>query len=262
MGAGPLIRILSVDNLSGAAYRLIQPEFRHILRLESPARIHELVAGGHFDVALLPVASLPYFRGNIVPLGPFGIACRGPVRSVQLFSGAPLADLLHDQRPIYATPKSRTSVNLFRMLCLQRHGVAPRLTTSHPRAAAQLLIGDAAFEYTHTHPRREHDIDLSGWWHEQTGLPFVFARWVACSSLSDGWRENVNGWLAACAECASTTAGRQKLTEARPSHGTATERETYYQRIQYRLEQDALAGLNQFLTMMKESQDDYTARIA
>ena len=257
-----MIRILSIDNLSGAAYRLATPDLYHSLRFETPARIHELVAGGHFDAALLPVASLPHFRGRVVPLGPYGIGCRGPVQSVQLFSGTPLGTLLHNQVPIYATPKSRTSVALLRVLCQSRYGVDPVFTEAYPRAAAQLLIGDAAYEFAHTHDPQEHDIDLGAWWFEETGLPFVFARWVVSPRVETQHRAALNDWLAQCADEASGPEGLARLADQAPAYGTRALRRNYYKGIETRLDLEALMGLNLFLETMKDYSNEPAARIA
>jgi len=257
-----MLHIASIDNLSGAAYRLCTPDFDHSLRFETPARICALLAGGHCDAALMPVACLPALRGRVVPLGAYGIACRGPVRSVQLFSKIPVETLLRDQRPIYTTPKSRTSVELLRVLCRQVYGIEPARTTAYPRAAAHLLIGDAAYEYACNHEASEHDIDLGEWWWAHTGHPFVFARWVAAPTLSGSAGRELATWLEACAARVHSPGGTAELATHDIDAIATAARQHYYDRLQFRLDDDALAGLDQFLQLMESTSYESSARIA
>ena len=74
----------------------------------------ELVAGA-YDAALIPVAE--QLRHALRPIGDLGIACRGPVASVQLWHDAPLASLTR------ATKVSASAVS-------------QSLTNSTPAAAA------------------------------------------------------------------------------------------------------------------------------
>jgi chorismate dehydratase len=254
-----MLRIVSIDNLSAAPYRLSTPDFDHSLRFETPARVHELVADGHCDAALLPVASIPVAGDRINTLGSYGIACRGAVRSVQLFSEIPLETLLRDRLPIYATPKSRTSVALLELLCWHQYGVSPVLTKSYPDAMAHLLIGDAAFECAHTKSNSGHCVDLSAWWHAQTGFPFVFARWVVSSSLEELDRARLLAWLECCVMRAASPEGIEILSSSR---GDANTYQGYYKRLRTRLGEDDLAGLHHFLQLMESTSYGTTALIA
>lgn len=257
-----MLRLLSIDNLSAAAYRLCTPEFEHSLRFETPARVHQLVSGGHWDAALLPSVSLPTLGGRVMPLGAFGIACRGPVGSVKLFTSLPLETLLRDRLPIYATPKSRTSVALLRVLCARVYGVLPVLTSSYPGAAAHLLIGDAAYECAHSRRAGAPDIDLGAWWLEHTGLPFTFARWVVSPALDAGTRTQVLRWISDCAAFAASDAGLTALTAAEPDPEAAAARRHYHGRLQMYLDGTCLSGLDRFLELMECSHDAHTTRIA
>lgn len=257
-----MLRILSVDNLSGAPYRLEPPDLDHSLRFETPARIHDLVAAGHFDAALLPTASLPELRARVVPLGAYGIACRGPVQSVQLFSETPLETVLRNRMPIYATPRSRTSLALLRVLCKRVYRVAPVLTSFYPQATAHLLIGDAAYEFARNRGRQEHDIDLSDWWLAQTGLPFVFARWVVSPTLSAGARGSLATWLEHCAINAGSSAGIAEMASFESNTHEFEARRAYYQQLRARLDGDTLAGLDLFLELLESTRHEYSARIA
>jgi predicted solute-binding protein len=258
-----MIRIASIDNLSARAYRLSTPDFEHSLRFETPARVHALMAAGHCDAALLPVATLPGLGHAVESAGDFGIACTGPVRSVQLFSAARLANLLADRRPIYATPKSRTSVELFKLLCLRQYGTLPVLTNCYADGTAHLLIGDAAFECAQRNGASTNNLDLGGWWFAQTGLPFVYARWVVARALDPSRKARVLDWLESCAAIAATEAGQRALVyglEMAPEDRLALQ--VYYQRLRARLSVSDVTGQSHFLQLMEGYANVHAAPVA
>lgn len=258
-----MIRIASIDNLSARTYRLCAPDFDHSLRFESPARVANLMSAGHCDAALLPVAALRELGGSVMFAGDFGIACTGPVRSVQLFSAMPLSAILMANRPIYATSKSRTSVELFKLLCQRQYGILPNLTSSYGAASARLLIGDAAFEFAQRHGGSPNNVDLGGWWLAQTGLPFVYARWVVSSTLEASRKAAVVAWLEACAGFAATPEGRQALLrglEYAPEDLLALQ--VYYQHLRPRLSVSDLSGQSCFLQLMESTSHVRTAPVA
>lgn len=258
-----MIRIATIDNLSARTYRLCAPDFEHSLRFETPARVHSLMAVGGCDAALLPVASLPELGKRVEPLGDFGIACTGPVRSVQLFSPVRLSDMLASGEAIYATPKSKTSVQLLTLLCRRHYGVAPVLTPNYRAARAHLLIGDAAFECAQRAGGNPHNVDLGGWWFTQTGLPFVFARWVVRPSLEEGKKARVLAWLESCADRAATPLGRDALFHGLPlAPEDQLSLQVYYQRIRARLSVSDVAGQSHFLQLMEGFTHVHAAPVA
>lgn len=156
------------------------PEVR--LSMDVPSRLAEQLAAGELDVALIP--SIEYLRGvdrgyEIVP--DFAIAARGPVRSVKVFSRVPWDRI--DRLALDAG--SRTSQALARIWLDARHGVRPSVVEELPlgvsalesTADAVLVIGDRAMKVPH---EAFHEVvDLAEGWVGMTGLPFVFALWVA-----------------------------------------------------------------------------------
>ncbi len=159
------------------------------LEMEVPSRLAERLAAGDLDVALIP--SVEYLRGarrgyEIVP--GFAIGARGPVRSVKLFSKVPLKAI--DRLALDAG--SRTSQALVRVWLDARHGVRPRTIEQLPlgvsalesTADAVLVIGDRAMKV----PDEPFHavVDMAEAWRELTGLPFVFALWVARAGVDLG----------------------------------------------------------------------------
>jgi len=150
--------------------------------MDVPSKLAEQLAAGDLDVALIP--SIEYLRGvglgyEIIP--GFAIAARGPVRSVKLFGRVPWGQV----ERLALDAGSRTSQVLARIWLDERHGVRPRRIEELPMgvsplestADAVLVIGDRAMRV----PREPfHDVvDLAEAWNDLTGLPFVFALWVA-----------------------------------------------------------------------------------
>ncbi|HCS52071.1 menaquinone biosynthesis protein [Rubinisphaera sp.] len=149
------------------------------LVLDVPSRLADELSVGKLDVALIP--SVEYFsRSDYKIISDACIATRGPVLSVKLYSRVPLGDI----RTLALDEGSRTSVALTRVMLQERYGVIPELirlplsaTTKDAKTDAVLLIGDRAI-----HPPQEQFVetwDLGEEWVNWTGLPFVFAMWVA-----------------------------------------------------------------------------------
>lgn len=209
-----------------------------------PSQLALALRQGRFDAAIVPV--FEYFRHpgySIVP--EFAIGCRGPVHSVVLFSRSPLREI----EAIYLDPASVTSVNLLRVL-LAEHGLAPVLHPAQtlpgplselPPRSACLLIGDPAMVRRGALP---FEYDLGSLWFDHTGLPFVFAAWLAppgprTAEVSDLLRKGARAGLAALEEVARTTA---------PVFGFSPEAALHYFRasIHYRLGPDEVGGLEEF----------------
>jgi chorismate dehydratase len=149
------------------------------LHLDLPSRLADQLGRGELDVALIP--SVEFLRQNSVSIVTDAcIACRGPVRSVQLLFRKPPSEVT----TLALDEGSRTSAVLAQVLLARRYGVRPILKPlgidcdlSSIQADALLVIGDRAMqidaeEYWETW-------DLGEQWMLETGLPFVFAMWVA-----------------------------------------------------------------------------------
>lgn len=149
------------------------------LVMELPSRLADGLAGGRYDVALIP--SIEFFANpDYRVVSDACIGCRGPVLSVKLFSRVPMDRI----RTLALDEGSRTSVALVQILLDERFGLQPRLeplpigqALDDTQADAVLLIGDRAI---HSPPGRFAEVwDLGDEWVRWTGLPFVFAMWTA-----------------------------------------------------------------------------------
>lgn len=148
-------------------------------RLDYPSCLADDLAAGRLDVALIP--SIESMRDpNYEIVSDACVATRGPVLSVKLFSRRPLGQI----RTLALDEGSRTSAALTKIMLHERYGV--RATTmplpigrsvEHTDADAILLIGDRAMY--RLEEQFEAVWDLGEEWLKWTGLPFVFAMWVA-----------------------------------------------------------------------------------
>jgi chorismate dehydratase len=157
---------------------------------DHPSRLADQLAAGGLDVALIP--SVEYLRGarahgyRVIP--DIAIVARRAAESVKLFCRvAPerIDRLMLDEG-------SRTSQVLARVWLEAAYGLQPSRIESLPMgmsalettADAVLVIGDRAMSVQadgfHT------VVDLGEAWNKLTGLPFVFAFWVARGDVELG----------------------------------------------------------------------------
>lgn len=152
------------------------------LMLEYPAMLAKDLQEGKIDMALLPVAAIPGIPGARI-VGDYGIAADGDVASVAIFSQVPMEEI----KTVYLDYQSRTSVRLAQLL-LEKYWhkqVVYKPATEHyidyiNGADAGVIIGDRALQQRTNFP---YIYDLAEGWKSLTGLPFVFAAWVANKEL-------------------------------------------------------------------------------
>ncbi len=141
-----------------------------------PRRLGALAAQGVLAAAPLASRDALALVARYRPLAELGIARRGAVRSVLLFSRVPMGAL--EGARVAVTAESRTSRALLRILLSRQAGVRhTRPAASSAEADAWLAIGDPALA---ARARSEWPVvtDLGEAWTAWTGLPFVYARWV------------------------------------------------------------------------------------
>jgi chorismate dehydratase len=170
---------VSYLNTKPLIYHLTEVAQQVGLILDLPSRLADELALGTLDVALIP--SIEYFQEpGYAIVSDACIACRGPVMSVKLFSRVPADEI----RTLALDEGSRTSSVLARILLKERFDVEPRLqplaigaSASEVDSDAVLVIGDRAM---HSPGGPFAEVwDLGDEWCRWTGLPFVFAMWVA-----------------------------------------------------------------------------------
>lgn len=179
------IGAVSYLNTKPLVYGLAELAPQHELVFDLPSRLADDLAAGRLDVALIP--SIEFFKNPTYTIvSDACIACRGPVRSVKLFSRVLPANI----RTLALDEGSRTSVALVRILLRERLGIDPTLLPlpidTRPEAIeadALLLIGDRAIQPPSG--RFVAEWDLGDVWCRWAELPFVFAMWVARQGTGD-----------------------------------------------------------------------------
>ncbi|TSJ39180.1 menaquinone biosynthesis protein [Mucilaginibacter corticis] len=148
------------------------------LSLDIPSDCAQKLIDDKVDIGLIPVAAtlnLPHWE----IVGSHCIGAAGAVNSVFIFSNCDIKDVTHLQ----LDPESRSSNNLAKVLLKNFWKIHPELITNAPDYAdttetttAFVQIGDRTFGKKEKYP---FVYDLSEEWQRFTGLPFVFAAWIA-----------------------------------------------------------------------------------
>ena len=149
----------------------------------SPRRLGEIARAGELDAAPLPIVDVFDLEDEFEPLGHWGIACRGAVGSVLLFSRKPISELSHAR--LLCTGESSTSVVLARQMLEEMGSIDVQIERGDEPESfdGYLVIGDRALLLDSDHSF-EYRTDLCELWFKRTQLPFVFARWVVRKSVS------------------------------------------------------------------------------
>ena len=179
------IGAVSYLNTKPLVYGLAELAPQAELVFDLPSRLADQLAAGQLDVALIP--SIEFFQNPAYTIiSDACIGCRGPVMSVKLLSRVPLSKI----QTLALDEGSRTSAALVRILLKERYDLEPELLPfpidARPdslAADAILMIGDRAM-----HPpagRFVAEWDLGEEWCRWSGLPFVFAMWVARNDVGD-----------------------------------------------------------------------------
>jgi chorismate dehydratase len=211
---------------------------------EYPSKIAGMLVDGSIDVGLVPVAIIPKL-GEWHIISDYCIGAEGDVASVCLFSEAPIEKI----ETVLLDYQSRTSVNLCKILL--RHywkkevvlEVAKEDFRSHINGTtAGVVIGDRALEQRKISP---YIYDLAGTWKAMTGLPFVFAAWIANKKLPENFIHLFNQ---------ANAVGLQNIDAViAENEFAAYSLETYYtQNISYLLTDDKRKGLDRFLELLGE----------
>jgi predicted solute-binding protein len=148
------------------------------LDFDLPSVCAQRLASKEVDAGLVPVIEAA--RQHLTQIGSLGIACTGAVRSIQLISKVPIAEI----RTLSLDSSSRSSVMLARIILDQAYKVSPETTVMTPdltamlgKSDAALIIGDPALRID-PNAGGLHSLDLGQAWFDLTGLPMVFAIWA------------------------------------------------------------------------------------
>lgn len=212
------------------------------LSFEYPSKIAAQLVNNEIDVGLVPVASLSALKDYQV-ISDYCIGTAGEVASVCLFSDVPLKEI----KTILLDYQSRTSVALIKILLREHWQINPAIIISSEGyerniqgTTAGLVIGDRAFAQR---KKSAFIYDLGSAWKDMTGLPFVFAAWVAVVKLDETFVADFNKVI---------TDGLSHIPEISaaidfPEYDLLT---YYTQNIDYRLDASKRKAMELFLEKM------------
>ncbi|HRD56839.1 MAG TPA: menaquinone biosynthesis protein [Ferruginibacter sp.] len=212
------------------------------LQFDYPANVAAKLLNNEIDIGLIPVAVLPKLQEHYV-VSDFCIGASGPVASVCLFSDVPLNEI----KQILVDYQSRTSAALLKILLKEYWKINPELVDTGngyqqniKGTTAGLIIGDRALL------QRQHSnyiFDLAEAWQQMTGLPFVFAAWIANKKLPQNFIQSFNE---------TTGIGLKHIEEivSTIEFNEYDMHQYYTQNIDYRLDEKKLEAVKLFLSKL------------
>ena len=207
-----------------------------------PARIAAMLLNDEIDIGLVPVAIIPKLKEYHI-VTDYCIGAIKEVASVCIFSEVPLQEI----KTVILDYQSRTSVALAKIL-LEKYWKL-KVTFSEAKenfrseikeTTAAVVIGDRAFEQRKI---AAYNYDLAAAWIDFTGLPFVFAAWVANKKLPEGFIKQFNE---------ANKIGLQNLDAVIAENSSPNyDLKTYYtENISYDLTNEKRNGLEKFLEFL------------
>jgi chorismate dehydratase len=213
------------------------------LVIDYPSKIANMLVNGQIDVGLIPVAAIPQLKEWHI-ISDYCIGAEGAVASVCLFSDVPL----HKIECVLLDYQSKTSVNLCKVLLKHYWKINPVLENAKEDfrehiqgTTAGVVIGDRALEQRLTSP---YIYDLAECWQQFTGLPFVFAAWIANKELPESFCALFNE---------ANAVGFNELDKVVAENPyTVYDLNTYFgENISYYMTGEKRKGLNLFLELLK-----------
>jgi len=161
------------------------------LSLDNPTDCAQKLIDDKVDIGLIPVAAtldLPYWE----IVSDYCIGADGAVNSVFIFSNCGIKDI----KKLQLDPQSRSSNYLARILLKNYWKADPELiydagdySKSDDRETGFVQIGDRTFGKKNNY---KFVYDLAEEWRKFTGLPFVFAAWIANKPIPQTFIDEFN----------------------------------------------------------------------
>jgi chorismate dehydratase len=227
----------------------------------TPSTLNRLMDRGALDVSVVSAVEYARDARRYFLLPELGITSDGPVRSVLLFSKRPASELAG--RKVLVSRSSMTSVALLGLLfdhvwrCQPDFAPADAETADIARFGeqaheARLVIGDAALLLSggagvaRGAPSYPFVYDLGAEWKAWTGLPFVFAVWVAQRAAPVREALGVHASLLASRDWGLAHLGELSAQAAATTGLPEPTCSEYFAGLDYGLSYPHLAGLTQF----------------
>jgi chorismate dehydratase len=214
------------------------------LILEYPALIAQHLRDNTVDIGLVPVAAIPTIPDARI-ISDYGIGADGEVASVCIFSQVAIEHV----EKIYLDYQSRTSIRLAQVLLKhywKKDVEIVQATENYideiKSTTAGVIIGDRALLQLQ---RFEFIYDLADHWKKFTGLPFIFAAWVANKELPEDFIKAFNE---------ANASGLEHIDQVVADNPfPAYDLNVYYrQNISYILDEDKKKGLALFFEYLND----------
>ena len=209
-----------------------------------PSKIAQMLIDDEVDIGLIPVAATLRLNEWYIN-SDYCIGSVGAVASVCIFSEVPI----HEIEKIYLDYQSRTSVNLAKILLKEYWKKEVEIIDATGEdyrgnltgTTAGVVIGDRALEQRH---KSKYIYDLGEAWKNHTGLPFVFAAWIANKKLPENFVKAFNE---------ANALGLNNIDEVvAENHLEHFDLHRYYTNcISYNLDDEKKKGLELFLSKLK-----------
>jgi chorismate dehydratase len=227
-----------------------------------PAVLNRLLAAGKIDLGCVSSYEYAVRPGQYQIMADLSISATGPVGSVFLFSSLP-PERLNGQL-VLMTGQSDTSVCLLRIILEEFFKVRPQYAQGEIfphrppdiEPAAVLAIGDEALRLSGDPSRRwPLRFDLGECWHQQTGLPFVFAVFAVREDFLRDHADEARAIRETLLDCRRQ--GMERLPEicrqAAPRIPMSVEAcGRYFQSIEYDLGPAKQQALERFISLLAE----------
>ncbi|WP_199120861.1 menaquinone biosynthetic enzyme MqnA/MqnD family protein [Pedobacter sp. ASV28] len=209
------------------------------LSLDIPSDCAAKLIHNQVDIGLIPVAAIP-FVPNASIISAYCIGSVGAVNSVFIFSKVPVQQI----KTLKLDPQSRTSNNLAKVLLKFHFKTSVELITDdNIETDAQVLIGDRTFG-------RKADFayayDMGEEWMKFTGLPFVYAAWVANKEIPQHFIDEFNEALKL------GLSYRKELLKELPSHPDIDLADYLLHKLDFDLTDGKKKALDLFLAYIKQ----------
>nr|WP_199158264.1 menaquinone biosynthesis protein [Pedobacter sp. ASV2] len=204
------------------------------LSLDIPSDCAAKVINGQVDIGLMPVAAIPLVpNANII--ADYCIGSDGGVNSVFIFSSVPVNEI----RTLKLDLHSRTSNNLAKVLLKFFWKKEVEFTTDQSAETdAIVLIGDRTFgkkgDYAYVY-------DMGEEWKNFTGLPFMYAAWVANKEIPQSFKNEFNAALKFGLD------HRKEVLQELPQNENFDLEDYLYNKLQFEVTEDRKKAMKLFL---------------
>lgn len=209
-----------------------------------PSKIAQMLIDDEVDIGLIPVAATLRLNEWYIN-SDYCIGSVGAVASVCIFSEVPIQEV----EKIYLDYQSRTSVNLAKILLKEYWKKEVEIIDATGEdyrdkltgTTAGVVIGDRALEQRQ---KSKYIYDLGEAWKNHTGLPFVFAAWIANKKLPENFVKAFNE---------ANALGLNNIDKVvAENHFEHFDLHQYYTScISYNLDDEKKKGLELFLSKLK-----------